>query len=88
MPFCCEKCKKTFRDRYDLNRHLLKKNPCISTQEFLKNDTKRIRNILQKRCAPVTIQVLAFGGKAPIEDSDSLEMVNEEEDVLQSFQNK
>jgi hypothetical protein len=35
MPFSCEKCKKIFRDRYDLNRHFLKKNPCIL---LLKND--------------------------------------------------
>ena len=29
MPFCCEKCKKMFRDRYNLNKHLNKKNPCV-----------------------------------------------------------
>jgi hypothetical protein len=29
MPFPCEKCKKSFRDRYDLNRHLERKNPCV-----------------------------------------------------------
>ena len=47
MPFCCEKCKKTFRDRYDLNRHNLKKNPCVLIQEVLKNDTKIINIINQ-----------------------------------------
>jgi len=30
MPFCCEKCKKIFRDRYDLKRHTERKNPCLT----------------------------------------------------------
>ena len=38
MPFSCEKCKKIFRDRYDLTRHTLRKNPCIFT-EPVKNET-------------------------------------------------
>jgi hypothetical protein len=54
---------------------------CKKVLSGIKNDTKRIRNILRKKCAPVTIQVLAFGGKASIQDSDSLEMVDKEEDV-------
>ena len=31
MPFCCERCGKPFRDRYDLNKHSQRKNPCITT---------------------------------------------------------
>ena len=30
MPFSCEKCKKIFRDKYNLNTHLNRKNPCVS----------------------------------------------------------
>lgn len=29
MPFCCERCGKPFRDRYNLNKHSERKNPCI-----------------------------------------------------------
>ena len=31
MPFCCERCGKPFRDRYNLNKHSEKKNKCITT---------------------------------------------------------
>ena len=33
MPFCCERCGKPFRDRYDLNKHSQRKNPCIATPQ-------------------------------------------------------
>jgi hypothetical protein len=72
MPFCCEKCKKTFRDRYDLNRHLLKKNPCILTQEFLKNDTKII-NIINNG----TINIHFVLGNDDLSGIDPERIINE-----------
>ena len=36
MPKICERCGKAFRDNFDLNRHNLRKKPCI--KNILKND--------------------------------------------------
>jgi hypothetical protein len=36
MPKICERCGKAFRDNFDLNRHNLRKKPCI--KNIIKND--------------------------------------------------
>jgi len=49
---CCKICKKWCRDNYDLNRHLLKKKPCVSIKpkninikpEVVINNSKNIIN--------------------------------------------
>ena len=37
--FKCENCSATFRDNYDLTRHLNKKTPCISSETSTTNNT-------------------------------------------------
>ena len=77
MPFCCEKCKKTFRDRYDLNRHLLKKNPCILTQEFLKNDTAGITIINNGTINQTTINIHFVLGNDDLSGINIERIINE-----------
>ena len=33
MPFCCERCHKTFKDNFNLRRHIARKSPCVIKQK-------------------------------------------------------
>ena len=77
MPFCCEKCKKTFRDRYDLNRHNLKKNPCVLAQEVLKNDTKIINIINNGTINQTTINIHFVLGNDDLSGIDPKRIIDE-----------
>jgi len=52
----CEKCKKVFRNTYDLNRHSLRKKPCEEQIEPIKNNKKD-----KTDASGTTIVIINFG---------------------------
>ena len=42
MPFCCERCGRPFRDRYNLNKHSERKNKCITATTTPPQDTSGV----------------------------------------------